>query len=379
MSEDVAYIEAQSQGLQVQTANQRLLHTELQNLLETVSISASQLQILKDASLAKPQGVQSVETALVHLYKAMMTIDPKLHQKGARSEPSNLLTVSRSNGVDKMGSEISTMRAVQEKQEVYRQESFDFVQRFKRFMSHKFQELETETFNAIEQRRGGALAKSTSKLDIRLRDKSRAGLWMYSPLMLFARETDTYEWEDLMRNYENSLKRSYQEEYRDSIAGWKRITKKPNGEELEVLFTTPEKENESIVSRKLTVKRSKTVRAEVSARHSSGEKPRDIPGSIPGYEAFAGALYDMSQSIFVEQNFLANVFHVSSLETLDFPDTVAAAPPASRLDGNLLERKLFDPDRQMARRLQNSMEDVYAFWPTEMENLVNWVVNQDTL
>ena len=309
----------------------------------------------------------------------MMTVDPKSRLNIARAEASDLLTVDRENSVEKMGSDISTMRAVQEKQEFYRQEGFNFVQRFKQFMLRIFEELETETFNTIEQRRSGALAKSTSKLDMHLRDKSRAGLWMYSPLMLFAREIDTYEWEDLIRNYENSLKRSYQEEYRDSITAWKRITKKPNGEEQEILFTAPEKESEGIVSRKLTVKRSKTVRTDVSARNSSGEKPRDLPGSITGYEAFAGALYDMSQSIYVEQNFMVNLFHVSSLEALEFPDAVAAVPPASRQEGNLLERKLFDPDREMARRLQNSMEDVYAFWPTEMENLVNWVVNQDTL
>ena len=328
--------------------------------------------------MAKPQGIQSIETALVHLYKAMMTIDPKLRQNGTPHESSNLM-VNHSSSADKIGSEISTMRAVKEKQEVYRRESINFVQRFKQFMSLKFQETENETFNAIEQRRSGALAKNTSKLDIRLRDQSRAGLWMYSPLMLFARESDFDEWEDLMRSYENSLKRSYQEEYRDNIAAWKRVTKKPNGEEQEVLFTAPEKESESIVSRKLTVKRSKTVRADGSTRNSSGEKPRDLPGSMTGYEAFAGALYDMSQSIFVEQNFIVNLFHVSSLETVDFADSVAAALPASRQDGNFLERKLFDPDRQMAKRLQNSMEDVYAFWPAEMENLVNWVVNQDTL
>ncbi|KAF4952450.1 hypothetical protein F66182_18445, partial [Fusarium sp. NRRL 66182] len=40
LHDDVAFIEAQSQGLQVQTANQKLLQSELQNLLKTLSISA---------------------------------------------------------------------------------------------------------------------------------------------------------------------------------------------------------------------------------------------------------------------------------------------------------------------------------------------------
>ncbi|KAI9881770.1 MAG: hypothetical protein M1823_006519, partial [Watsoniomyces obsoletus] len=39
LHEDIEYIEAQSQGLQVQTANQKLLQGELEGLLTTLSIS----------------------------------------------------------------------------------------------------------------------------------------------------------------------------------------------------------------------------------------------------------------------------------------------------------------------------------------------------
>ena len=78
MNEDIAYIEAQSQGLQVQAANQKLLQAELNALLKTVSISLSQLQPLKESSLESPQGLDQIERALVLLFKAMITIDPTL-------------------------------------------------------------------------------------------------------------------------------------------------------------------------------------------------------------------------------------------------------------------------------------------------------------
>lgn len=376
LSEDVAYIEAQSQGLQVQTANQRLLYTELQNLLETITISSSQLQVLRDASLSKPQEVQVVETALTALYKAMITIDPKLRQSGARpNSADDRSLVDPRMGSDRIGNEVSTMRAVQEKKARYREESVAFIQRFKQHMSNQFREAETETLKAIESNRNTNILSSNTKLDLRRRDQMRAGLWVYSPLMLFAREIDSFEWEELLRIYEGMAKKPYQDEYRDTMNAWKRIARKATGEDQGALFTTQEKESESLVARKLTVKRTKTLRE--GSRNSSGDKPND--GRIIGYEAFAGALYDMSQSIFLEQNFLVDLFHATSLETAEFPDVVAATPPDRRKGGNLGDRKLFDPDRNMAKRVQNTMDDMYSFWPAEVQGLVDWVVKQDAL
>ena len=377
LSEDVAYIEAQSQGLQVQTANQRLLYTELQTLLETISISSSQLQVLKDASLTKPQGLQSIEAALVQLYKAMLTIDPKLQSAGSRPGSMNRLNPNRNSIADKIGSEISTMRAVEEKKIGYRRESIGFVQRLRQYMSGKFREAGAGTSNAVQRSRNSTSLNGSSKLDVHSHDSARVDLWKYSPLMLFAREVDAFEWEELIRIYGNSVKSPYQEQFRDNIAAWKRVTKQSNGEEQEVLFTAHEKENEGNVGRKLTVKRAKTVRADGFTRNSSGEKPRD--GSINGYEAFAGALYDMTQAVFAEQNFVVDFFHISSLTNVDFPDAVAAARPESRIDLDFSRRKLFDPDRQMARRVQNAMEDVYAFWPLELDDLIDWFFKQDSL
>ena len=376
LSEDVAYIEAQSQGLQVQTANQRLLHSELQTLLDTITISSSQLQVLKDASLTTSKGVQDVELALIALYRAIITIDPKIRQTGIRlTADENHLKLDAGADADRVGNEIASMRAVQEKKDRYRIESVDFIQRFKQYMSAKFREAEAETSNAIERNRNGNLLTSVSKLDLRRRDKPRSYLWIYSPLMLFAREIDLFEWEELLRMYETTAKKPYQEEFKDAISAWKRLARKSAGEEQDYLFTTQEKESDNIVARKLTVKRTKTIRE--GSRNSSGEKSQD--GKITGFEAFAGALYDISQAIFMEQNFVVDLFHLSSLENAEFPDVVTASPPETRSGSNLIDRKPFDPDRTMAKRVQNTMEDMYSFWPAELQNLVDWVVKQDVL
>lgn len=359
----------------MQTANQKLLHTELKNLLNTISISAADLQVLKDASLTKSQGLRAVENTLSQLYTAMLTIDPKLRQNGTRPNTSDQASVDRSSMSGLAGGELSSMRAVRDKKDGYRSESVEFIYRLRHSMLIKFREVEAQTTILLEQRRNDTKSRNLTKLDHRIREKPRRDLWLYSPLMLFTREMEPSEWENFMRMYESSARKPYQDEYKDNVSAWKGITRASLGEE-DTLFTTPEKETESLVGRKLTVKRSKTVRVDGSSRISTGSKPQD--GKVSAYEAFAGALNEMARMMMVEQNFVVNLFHITSLETTDFLDAVAIAPEARR-GGDPTERKIPDPDRNMAKRVESIMEEIYPSWPTELQNLIDWVVKQDAL
>lgn len=345
--------------------------------MDTISIPNSDLKHLKDASLTKLQGIQAVEATLTKLYTAMITIDPKLRQAGQQSDASLQVQPDRrtsSGGFN--GSELSSMRAVRDKKEGYRAESIDFIQRLKQYLSVKLREMEAETMDALEANRRGSMSRDATKLDIRLRERPKKDLWLYSPLLLFAREIEPVEWEDMMRMYESCAKRPYQDEFRDNIFAWKRITRKPAGDEQDVLFTSQEKEYESIVGRKLTVKRNKTIRADGSTRMPSHDKPSD--GKANAYEAFAGALYEMSGSMFVEQNSVVNLFHITSLENADFTDAVGT-PPEIRNSGDLTEKRLFDPDRAMAKKVFGIMDEIFTFWPTDLQSMVDWVVKQDAL
>lgn len=361
----------------MKTANQKLLHTELKTLLDTISISTSELRVLRDASLTKLESLQAVETTLAQLYTAMLTIDPRLRQNGTRPNTSEEGSVDRRTSSGPRGTQLSSMRAVREKKDGYRRESIDFIQRLKHYLSARFKEIEVQTVEAIDNRRKSIASNLATKLDYQLREKPKQELWLYSPLMLFAREIEPSEWEDMMRMYENSMKKSYADQFRDNMFAWKRVTRKAAGDEQDVLFTTQEKESESVVARKLTVKRSKTVRAAGDAsRNSSGGKPED--GKVTAYEAFAGALSEMARMIFVEQNFVVDLFHVSSLENSDFIDAISTAPDR-RHGGGPLDKKLFDPDRNMAKKVESIIEDIYSFWPPELQNLVDWVIKQEPL
>ena len=377
LAEDVAYIEAQSQGLQVQTANQKLLQVELRNLLKTISISSADLRDLHEASLATPEGVEAAEQSLTVLYKAMITIDPDIRQNKKRK--ADAAAGNRADVGIYADTEIGQMRAVREKKETYRDETSMFLKRLSQFMSKAFKSVEARTSESVERSRGNAIISATS-LDSRLHDTSRQELWMYNALMLFVREVNSYEWQTLISTYETYTKPTYQEQFRDNVLAWKKVTRKPIVEEQDFLFTAQEKEKPddgiTTAARKLTVKRGKTVRATGSLGKSVAEK-RD--GKHDAYEAVAGVLDGHLKLISEEQNFSVSFFHLSSLANMDFAEIVAGRPPAGRKLPNLSAKQTYDPDRDMAKMVERMMDSIYAFWPTDMQNLVEWAISSDQL
>ncbi|KAF7126042.1 hypothetical protein CNMCM5793_002401 [Aspergillus hiratsukae] len=372
LHEDVSYIETQSQGLQVQTANQKLLHNELQNLLKTLSISASDLQPLKEASLSNPDGLKETEAALSTLYKAMLMIDPDIWQNKKRL--ADAAGEQGSVGVY-ADTEIGQMRAIKEKKEEYRGQSRMFLQRVRQFMAIAYKVAEQKRVDAAAKGPKGAL-----KLDSEARAYFRQELWMYNALMLFAREVSGTEWHGLISLYEQQAKLPYQNEFRDNNLAWKRSARKPSGEEQELLFTHQEKEKENegitMAARKLTVRRGKTIRAAAGLRLTPGEKQH---GRLEPCEAFAGTLQETLNMISEEQNWVVHFFHLSSLSNIEFSDFVASGNPDERPLPDFSARQSHDPDREMARKVEQIMDELYSFWSTDMQNMVDWAIQMDPL
>lgn len=385
MNEDIAYIEAQSQGLQVQTANQKLLQAELQTLLDTISISSEDLGSLREASLESPRGLEQIEKSLVMLFKAMITIDPSLSLSGPRTSEDGSVRSGKPGGFG--NSEIGSMRVLQEKKDVYKNESVQFLRRLKPFLQVKFGAAIDETRKALEREKGSNLTRPAgkAKLDPRNHDLSRSLLWRYSPLMLFSREVDRIEWEELMKTYEMVSRPLYQDEFRDAVFAWKRIARKPTGDEGDILFTSQvEKQTEGIATtaRKLTVKRSQTLAKSLRSPIGDNSSKTTIDksdGRLQPYEVFGGALEEMVPIMSMEQNFVVEFFHVTSLEQHDFPDAVAAAPPDMRHGGDLRRPRVMDPNRDLAKQVVLSMEEVYSFFLGDMQALVDWSLQADPL
>ncbi|KKY35616.1 putative exocyst complex component sec3 [Diaporthe ampelina] len=373
LQDDIAYIEAQGQGLQVQAANQKLLKKELESLLETCAITANDLQALSMAPLETVNGVDEVETALVTLYKAMIKIDPSMGSAdGTKTEDG-----SSDQAIDFNG-DYAKMRVVQEKRQMYMQESAMFMQRLVDFMAKQFNVANDEVRRALK----GALNK---KIDPHNHDIGRDMLWKYDPLMLYTRDADLEVWNRLIQIYQDAAHPTYKMEFRDALDSWKRNARKPTGEEALLFSSQEEKKEEGLATaaRKLTVKRSQTLARIRSPLGEGQNKPAnssavDLSRSSP-YEIFASVLDDVLPLVEMEQNFVIDFFHATTLEQIDFPDAVAAISPGARRGNDLKRHRLMEPDRDLARRVTRSMEVIFPFLEKDLSNMVDWVLVQSPL
>lgn len=360
----------------MQTANQRLLQHELQQLVETISITPDQLESLRRAPIGKINGLMDIESALVLLYKALITIDPSFVAGAAAG---GLTKITSRSGIGH--SELASMQALQEKRDKYLGEGAMFLERLKKHMEITFGAAFLQTKDALVNIDQGSMP--SLRKNIEAHDIGRKELWMLSPVILFAKEIDRASWDALIRMYQTQAATLYQQEVRDNILSWRRFARKPTGEEQELLFTAQEKEAESTTGsvRKLTVKRSQTLAR--GLRSASGDKEPKVnknqDGKLFAYDVFSRVLDDIGPVLLTEQNFITEFFHATSTNSVDFPDAVQAAPPEARRSPNLWIRKQYESDRTMAKRVADVMEDIFSFWPAEIQSLVDWAVTADPL
>ena len=382
LNDDIAFIEAQSQGLQVQSANQKLLYNELSNLLETVSLDRRVLDTLQQGDLADVGGLEEVEACLVRLYQAMVTIDPSVRAVAGNTRPK-----SRSGMSGEGANEVSQMRALREKKDVYARESDAFVQRLMQYLDHAF----ATAFSGAKSR---AMQSTTAgggtvvRLNKDAYGDAKRKLWVYGPVLLYAKEMNAPAWATLLRMYCQKAQPVYADTFKDNLAGWKRaVGRKAGAEEEGVLFTSAEKEDGAsgsgmAAARKLTVKRSQTLAK--TLRNASGGSGRDrsgsfASGSMMSSEVFAGAVDEMAPLVSQEQNFLMELFHASGLEQGDFMDLVARTPPDARIGKDVRQPMPMDPDREMARQVMGAMDGIFSLFAQEMGKLLEWAVGGDPI
>ncbi|RKF63037.1 Exocyst complex component SEC3 [Erysiphe neolycopersici] len=384
LNEDVAYIEAQSQGLQVQTANQKLLQAELQSLLQTISISPEQIESLRESSLESTRGLNDIETSLVILFKAMLTIDPSLGVSIPRRSEDGSLSSGKPGAYG--NSEIGSMRVLQEKKDVYKSEITMFLRRLRQFLQIKFATAFEQTRLAFEREKSNNLSRVSgrAKLDLGKHDLARNILWKYSPLMLFTREVDRLEWENLMNIYGQALMPLYQEEFREAVMASRRAARRPTGDETEALFTSQvEKQSEGLATtaRKLTVMKSQNLAKSLlsqSGDNSSKLSLDKVQGPEP-YEMIEELISRMTSAMSMEQNFFVEFFHVTSLGLHDFPETVVASSPEDRRGVDIKRPRVMDPNRDLAMLVVQSMEEIFSFFPKDFQGLVEWCLQSDPL
>ncbi|TGZ82072.1 hypothetical protein EX30DRAFT_214145 [Ascodesmis nigricans] len=376
LNDDIFHIENQSQGLQVQTANQKTLQKELGNLLDTISISSSQLKILKQNSLKKDRDIREVEQILVVLYKAVKTIE------GDTMTP---LTPTPGSPRPRRGSfaetpGIGSMRALQDKKDDYRHTCRAFLSRVHQCLESTFAEEMKEVLHQSRQQHLDSQALTYGNRPHLLgHDMMYHDLWKYASLLSFVRDIDPDEYALIQQMYERAAKHLFQEEFREHVLAWKKITKTLTTEEAEdLVFTTTEKEPEHsavTAARKLTVKKSIARIRGDSMSHKERPLSHSV-GIIPPYESFQGAFTEMTTLVLKEQNFIVEFFALSSLAPQDFLDFMTG-PDSPRRLGDLGGLHAADPDKVRAKQVMTFMKDLFSFLPQEFQGLVDWAVGLD--
>ncbi|GAM87890.1 hypothetical protein ANO11243_059180 [Dothideomycetidae sp. 11243] len=364
LNEDISFIEAQSQGLQVQTANQKILQTELQNLINTISITPDQLAALEQGSF--DEDLDAIESNLVILYQAMLTIDPTIKTTGS------LLDGQVQTNDNSERSELANMHALQEKRDIYLEESDRFCQRLVNRVGSAFDMALHQAIPTLMKPAAGQKG-APWKLYPAACNASRAGLWQYSPLVLYTKEVNQRAWRHLLNTYTDIARPLYQTVFRTALDSHKKNVRPPTGDEADVLFTGQEKESSEglgVATRKLTMKRSQTLAK--ATRQASGEKARLLQsGRQLPYEAFAELLAEWAPTLAMEQNYVVDLFHASSLENMDFIDAVQSQTPEQRRGPpDLLMPRIAEPDRNLSDHVQRAMQTIFEFWQPELLKMV---------
>src|SRR5690606_20012967 len=327
-------------------------------------ISATQLEILKQEPLESKNAQIRIEDALMSLYKALATIDPSI---GMHKEENDRAFSYRDET-------IGSMRALQDKKDDYKMDARMFLGRLRQFLDIKFKAELMELAKTSDK----GMTNDDGRPRIPGHDQAYYRLHKFSGFILFAKDIDRAEYIEIGKLYQRPTRELFQEQFRDHIFAWKRITRKPTADDTDLIFTVPEKESESV---KTTAVRSLTVKRSHGRIRGDGSKSKDKSqeGKVYWHEAFSGALLETFTMIFREQNFITELFHLMQTIYADFPDFINIAKPDERKLGDLGVKRPMDMDKSRAKELFEFMGAVFGFWVQDMQHSVDWAIKIDPL
>ncbi|CAG8586488.1 15863_t:CDS:10, partial [Cetraspora pellucida] len=203
--EDIHHIESQNRGLQVQTANQKALLSELDRLIQTISIPDHVIKILRQESMDTPQGVQNIEQAAEQLKLAIKTPFDKSLQE---------------------------MKAIQEKIESYKYHAKNFCSRFCEYMRMMFQ-YQAETLMNDKSR-----GPRHNSLTIQSHDYITMNLSKYRTLSLWVKEMDPNRHLEVQSFYVSAKEPIYKKETKEYLQQMRLLlSKRELAEEANYVFS----------------------------------------------------------------------------------------------------------------------------------------------
>lgn len=374
--DEIAHIEGQGEGLQVQTRNQKVLWTELNNILHTVSLPSEALAALETHGFNKTSDIATIEKVLVDLYNAVKAV--------------------KSSGNEGGGEFLGTMRALKEKRHIYEQAAAEFMSKYKAFLDKQVSSAVASAENAIVQ----PLANNEPKF-VTLEDKIFQELCPTSSITLFVKEIDDLNYFSLLRSYQQKVKPYYDEAAAAYFIKWKRnigqidkysdlfVSKEPGEVSMSTQVKTSLKRSGTLARLK-----SHTEFKDKGERHGSvagitnnntAQAENALIANIAKPTPVCGYLVrnlEVIKSIFIcQQELLVTIFHLSSFAVSKYPEYVKSSPAPIRLSKSpqLYERVFdIDSDRGKAQDLLNAMNEVFSPLQDRMVKFFSEVLDQSS-
>lgn len=363
-SDNISLIEGQGQGLQVQTHNQKILWTELNNILHTVSLPSDVLNILNTHELRSAKDIGVIENVLTDLYKAVKVV----RSSGEEDDPSHSL---------------GNMKALKEKRHIYEQAANKFTVKVKTSVDQKVSAAIREAEDQIVP------ANSLDPTLLTIEEPIYKTLIIMSAVILFVKEIDELNYYSILRNYENRVKSYYEANSNAYFAKWKRVIGKAPAN-ANNLFMAKQPSNEGYTavgmtnSVKSSLKRSQTLAKIKSHTTEFKERGIDRNNSISVANSTIGtdtvdisviltptnirpsivkAIQAIRSLVVKEQNILIEVFHQSSFGGSRYPEFVKTVSISQRrIAASKFTEKVYniDFDHTKAQDLLNLMTGIFS-------------------
>ncbi|CAG8567139.1 5970_t:CDS:10, partial [Diversispora eburnea] len=329
--DDIHHIESQNRGLQVQTANQKALLSELDRLMQSITLPDHIIQILIHESMDTPQGVQNIEQAAIQLKNVLETpFDDATRE----------------------------MKVVQEKLELYKFHCTNFCSRLYEYMTSIFQ-YQAETLMNDKSR--GA---RHNNLTIQSHEHITESLHKYQGLSKWMKEMDPKRHLEIQSIYVTSKEKVYKKETKDYLQQMRQMLAK---RELSG-------ENTYAFSDAALAHTHRTSLNYGNWLSFDNAKPswevKDGGGKFPPEESFDHCLQTIIPLVANEQNFISSFFHLSKKGSkLVSPEEAFIKDLDAEEDSNDLN----------SHKLPEHMEKLFGFLPDELSIFVSYGCKHDTV
>ncbi|KLO20758.1 hypothetical protein SCHPADRAFT_816552 [Schizopora paradoxa] len=283
VGDDIAHIQSQNRGLQVQTQNQKVLLSELEKLLQTVHVDRETLLTLTQESLEKTDSIQRLEEAAVDLYKALLA--------------------GRDND----------MAATMERLDEYRTHNIQFCKRILDFLTIMF----TAQSNLLLKDGSGVIPKGKNGFpEILSHQDIEAYLGRYCGLMLYLKEMDEGKYSKLCAAYFSAASDLHSKQVKALVKLALSIIKRPpDEEEYQGFSVTPANSNWTAGG----LRRAGTIVRSPLDNRKEKEKGKQGSGTLLAQEALDGVLEQLAPLVYHENEFIADFLQINDV-ALTFAD-----------------------------------------------------------